>query len=190
MEPAVATSLSIDSDAGANASPQSQHDSEIAGHDPESATDSLDWLLSTDPDHIGVGEDPPLCRNCKEALCKPQVLGEVTDIAGMVERVKASAFLGCYLCSVMYNGDWMPLGSTDPSRGGKLSDLEPPPDLFECTLLQIGDQKEKGFLHIRVTAVTFPTGTEKERHWYLPIIPLFPEDSKGTKSSLSFFAFT
>ena len=34
MEPTVVTSLSTDSDAGANACPHSQHDSEIAGHDP------------------------------------------------------------------------------------------------------------------------------------------------------------
>ena len=87
----------------------------------------------------------------------------------------------------MYNGDWMLLGSIDPSRGGKLSDLEPPPDLFGCSLFQIGDQEEKGALHIRVTAVTFPEGTEKERHWYLP---LFSEESKGTESLLGFFVFT
>ena len=83
------TTLSINPDAGTNASLHSKRDSEIAGHDSESATDVLDRLLPTDPDHIGVGEDPPLCRNCKEALCKPQVLGEVTDIALTVERVKA-----------------------------------------------------------------------------------------------------
>jgi hypothetical protein len=190
MEPTVSTSLLVDSDVGpTNNDPHAQHNFDSVGDDPEEGIDTLDWLISTDPDHIGVSEDPPLCRNCKKALCKPQVLGEVTEIAGMVERVKASAFLGCYLCSVMYNGDWMPLGSTDPSRGGKLSDLEPPPDLFECSLFQIGDQKEKGSLHVRVTAVTFPEGTEKERRWYLTTIPLFPEDSKGTKSSLVSFLF-
>jgi hypothetical protein len=189
MEPAVATSLSIDSAAGTNASPHSQHDSEISGHDSESATDSLDWLLSTDPGHIRVGEDPPLCHNCKEALCKPQVLGEVTDIAGTVDRVKASALLGCYLCSVIYNGDWMPLGSTDLDRGGKLPNLEPPPDLFECSLFQVDEEKKNGSLHIRVGAVRFPDGTEEERRWCLPKIPLFSEHSNGNKSSSILFTF-
>jgi hypothetical protein len=83
----------------------------------------------------------------------------------------------------------MPLGSSDLGRGGKLPDWEPPPDLFMCSLFQLGQEKERGSLHIRVTAVTFPDSTQEEIQWFLPIIPLFPEHSKG-KSGLDFLDST
>jgi hypothetical protein len=43
-----------------------------------------------------MGEDPPLCCNCKGALCNPNILREVTDTAGRVDRVKGPVLLGCF----------------------------------------------------------------------------------------------
>jgi hypothetical protein len=52
-----------------------------------------------------MGEDPPLCCNCKGALCNPNILREVTDTAGRVDRVKGPVLLGCFFfCSAIYTG--------------------------------------------------------------------------------------
>jgi hypothetical protein len=49
--------------------------------------------------------NPPLCRNCTLALTKPQDLEEYTDISRTFARIKTSAELGCYLCSILYDAD-------------------------------------------------------------------------------------
>jgi hypothetical protein len=57
-----------------------------------------------------MGEDPPLCYNCKGALCNPNILREVTDTAGRVDRVKGPVLLGCFFLLCHLHWDWISLG--------------------------------------------------------------------------------
>lgn len=75
-------------------------------------------LTSTDPKDIGIKGDPPLCRSCSH-LVNNRLYIEVCCIivAESVERVRISAQLGCYICSLFRR--WM----REKDRSYSLNDL-------------------------------------------------------------------
>lgn len=137
----------------------------------------IEQLESVDPEHIGVSQDQSLCRNCTLALTKPQDLEEYTDISRSLARLEASATLGCFLCSILYNADWTPLDSnrSDLSLTEKLGDMKPPPQLFSCNIHQTEEEAESGCYHIEATAGKVE---DLERIWKFSNIMLIPEKGK------------
>lgn len=139
----------------------------------------IERLESVDPAHIGVAQDPPLCRNCIVALLKPQDIDEVTEIARSFSRLKASAELGCYLCSILYSGAWTPLDSqnSDLPLTQKLLDIDHPPDLFSCRIDLAEDEDGEESGHFRVEA-TAAHSDDLRKVWQLKSIILIPEEGE------------
>ena len=141
----------------------------------------IERFESLEPDHIGVGEDPPLCRNCLYALCRPQkvdVQSDLVDISKCFDRIKASAKLGCYLCSMMYYGDWSLRSAhhSDLTLKQKLSDINPRPDLFFCKLAQ-REEGTKTF-HVEATAAY---SENLGQLWEFKNIVLIPIEGKSQR---------
>lgn len=142
------------------------------------------WTLierfeSVDPAHIGVGQDPPLCRNCIVALLKPQDNGDETEIARSFSRLKASAELGCYLCSILYNGTWTPLDpqNLDLPLTQKLADINHPPDLFSYRIDPAEDEYGEATGRFRVEAIA-ALSDDLTKAWQLKSIILIPEEGE------------
>ena len=58
--------------------------------------------VSTLPEDIRVRGDPPLCRNCTTLLRNRDADQDFQTS----DRLRASAALGCYVCSLLFNGEW------------------------------------------------------------------------------------
>jgi hypothetical protein len=129
--------------------------------------------------------NPPLCRNCTLALTKPQDLEEYTDISRTFARIKTSAELGCYLCSILYDADWAPRDSyhSDLSLTEKLWDMKPP-QAFSCNIHQTEEEAEYGYFHVEAFAAKVE---DQERIWYLSnrdilVIPISYKDLEDPSS--------
>jgi hypothetical protein len=139
----------------------------------------IERFESVDPAHIGVAQDPPLCRNCTAALLKPQDNGDETEIARSFSRLQASAELGCYLCSILYSGAWTPLDSQnlDLPLTQKLADMNNPPDLFSCRIVLAEDEYGEASGRFRVEAVA-ALSDDLRKAWQLKSIILIPEEGE------------
>jgi hypothetical protein len=100
--------------------------------DLESAHDTPEDLLalcaSNLPEDIRVRGDPPLCRFCKKLLRNRDAQ---QDMQGS-ERLRASAGLGCYVCSLLFNAEWY---LTDRGEGKKRSSVPPQIKLNDTSIL-------------------------------------------------------
>lgn len=88
--------------------------------------------------------------NCIEAICKPQDLGQSTPdtiIAGSFARLKASADLGCHLCSVLLDAEWTALASSSKAvLTRRLKDMNIPPNFFLCKIEDGGKNPVRHFV--------------------------------------------
>jgi hypothetical protein len=138
---------------------------------------------STDPRHIGLSQGPPLCRNCIETICRSQDLGRQnpdTIIAHTFARLRASAKLGCYLCSVLLDAEWT-VDLTSESKAvvtRKLTDMNPPPNFFVCKITESTEHVEDIFV-LDASANTWAEIEQKfTQYWKLNDILLLPKEGQ------------
>jgi hypothetical protein len=115
----------------------------------------LRQFYSPHPKHIGIAGDPPLCRACAFLLSQPHSvvqLGKATTLNG--ERLRKSAGLGCYICSILYNAEWNPVGmwgSNTPSMK-RMKDIttgkEPTEIIYN--IARTGEEIQSGCFHLEV----------------------------------------
>jgi hypothetical protein len=145
---------------------------------------------SKDPQHIVLSQDQPLCRNCIEAICRPQDLGQNphTIIACSFARLRASADLGCYLCSLLLDAEW----TVDLTSGSKavvtrkLKDMNPPPNFFIC---KIKESREyvAGVFVLDASANTWEEiGKTFTQYWRLNTVLLLPKEGQFYSPPWSF----
>jgi hypothetical protein len=141
---------------------------------------TIERFESVDPAHIGIAPNVPLCRNCALALIEPQDIGGYAEIAHSFARVKASADLGCYLCSILCNGMWTRLASLDTYLPftQKLSDIDPPPDLYSCRLDIADDDGGEERILFQVGASAARSG-DLTKVWQLKGVILMPEEGES-----------
>ena len=130
------------------------------------------WRLhSSMPHHIGITGDPPLCRSCAIIFSTSQDLTAKKRLLSLsFNRLKASAGLGCIVCSMLYNGEWIPRcrDRKDSPMSQKIRDLANPPDHFKWIIkrseetISLSDKREAGYfvLHVKATSKVVNTSEE------------------------------
>jgi hypothetical protein len=142
------------------------------------------WRVhSSKPHHIGITGDPPLCRSCGIIFSTSQDLTRKKRLLSLsFNRLKASAGLGCIVCSMLYNAEWTPLcrDRKDLPMSQKIRDLANPPDHFRWIIqrseetISLSDQRETGcfVLHVEATSALAEAGGE----WWQIDLLLVPEN--------------
>lgn len=149
------------------------------------------WRVhSSKPHHIGITGDPPLCRSCAIIFSTSQDLTRKKGLLSLsFNRLKASAGLGCTLCSMLYNAEWTPRcrDRKDLPMSQKIRDLSNPPDHFKWILqrseetISLSDQRETGCFVLHVNA-TSKLAEEAHGEWWIIDLLLVPENNMSLLS--------
>ena len=142
------------------------------------------WRLhSSKPHHIGISGDPPLCRSCASIFSASQdLIAKKRLLSLSFNRLKASARLGCILCSMLYNAQWTPISRDrkDLPMSQKIRDLASPPDHLRCIIerseetASFSHQREAECLVLHVTA-TLASVKDNGDFWVIDLL-LVPEN--------------
>jgi len=102
----------------------------VSSHVDSVTVDAMRMVYTGTDDRVLSG-DPPLCQLCSHIFSKPMKMKK-TIMFSQAVNLKASAEIGCYLCSLLYEVVWIPRSGRrqEMVQPQRLKDIEPFPDLF------------------------------------------------------------